>query len=222
MVSAMKYRPVGYRHELTLAKERAINEHRSLIAVVEYQHDPNHPMSDNEMIDRHGLSHLKHIRFTTTNRGGHAASGQKIGGHAMFFVNHAKQNCSAILLKRISGISDEWGGALNLAVMYHELGHVDDFEKRINLVPGQPLDVVKAEVYAHNFALAKLSVPKIATLSLAFWFAAIEMSQAKCGVDNIEEVCELLMKKGSYQDLRKLVANIIPEFSEMLESPNAV
>jgi hypothetical protein len=43
-----------------------------------------------------------------------------------------------------------------LIALCHELGHVDDLEKRINLDPeGRRADIIQAEVYAHLFALTE-------------------------------------------------------------------
>jgi hypothetical protein len=40
----------------------------------------------------------------------------------------------------------------NIALFLHELGHVDDFDRGINLVVGKPLDVLAVELHAHRFA----------------------------------------------------------------------
>ncbi|MBC7782298.1 MAG: hypothetical protein H7144_00545 [Burkholderiales bacterium] len=42
--------------------------------------------------------------------------------------------------------------AMSLPVLFHELGHVDDFERGVNIIFGQPIDEAAAELYAHHYA----------------------------------------------------------------------
>lgn len=44
----------------------------------------------------------------------------------------------------------------NLVILFHELGHVDDAEKRINIIPGIPGKPKEAELYAHHYACKRM------------------------------------------------------------------
>lgn len=43
-----------------------------------------------------------------------------------------------------------------VVVLLHEFGHVDDIERRINLVRGRAVDFVAAELYAHRYACRRM------------------------------------------------------------------
>lgn len=51
---------------------------------------------------------------------------------------------------------DEELAAINIAVLLHEVGHVDDAEKGINIKRGGRIAVKESEVYAHHYACNRM------------------------------------------------------------------
>jgi len=61
-----------------------------------------------------------------------------------------------IFLKRPAEWDDEMFAGIGLCALFHELGHVDDFEKKLNLIPGTDVDLLEAEAYAHLYAIRRM------------------------------------------------------------------
>jgi hypothetical protein len=65
---------------------------------------------------------------------------------------------TVVILRPVNspGFDIERAKAADLAIFYHEVGHVDDFEKRLNFVDGRKVNLCAAEIYAHEFACRKM------------------------------------------------------------------
>lgn len=85
---------------------------------------------------------------------------ESFGGGAMV-VRHKQTECFRTLVTldpfEHQYIENEWLRAcVQTAHLFHELGHVDDFEKQRNIVLGRTLDFVAIELYAHHHACKRL------------------------------------------------------------------
>lgn len=60
----------------------------------------------------------------------------------------------------------------NLVILLHEIGHVDDAEKRINIVPGRPGKPKDAELYAHHYACKRMREENL-TAPLAIYITCV-------------------------------------------------
>ncbi len=72
-------------------------------------------------------------------------------------IQFNKERRTIVFMRKETGGNGDTNvkAATKLSALFHELGHVDDFEKQINYSE-RTLNLVEAEVYAHHFACRKL------------------------------------------------------------------
>lgn len=199
--SAFDAEPRGMRTVLLRAYRDARREYPCLLNVVEIPADPLRSVSDEHLIRDHVGNGFQQIRFTMTNDAGHAGGGQDLGGVTMFFHDRRHEKKACVFIRSSKTVTPDEMAVANLAIFFHELGHVDDFSKGLYLVPGRTLDVVKAELHAHLFACKRLRAGGFRT-SLSLWLAALEMDLARCGVPNVEQAAQLTIDSQDYRAWR--------------------
>jgi len=160
---------VGYRRFCRSAPD----EHPSLLRVIECDDDSFYDMTTDEKLRHFGLGGYTEVIFktaddidftkdpTTSKDGVVNASRQKSGGTSITGCTsvievHGKRR-TIVFMRKATGTDDseEIMCALKLAALFHEIGHVDDYEKGVNWKQ-ETVNVVDAEVYAHHYACTRL------------------------------------------------------------------
>lgn len=143
--------PAGYGEYLRRIAEEAKRDFQSLCVVRTF--DPS-KISDVDFLARH-FPEWKLVGFETTTEG---AIRETIGdGGSMVVMEDKRGERHAVILLRMRRDAHEqsWIDFINVAFLFHELGHVDDFEKGINFKVGHR-DTEGSELYAHTFACRQL------------------------------------------------------------------
>lgn len=101
---------------------------------------------------------------------------EMMGGQTQFLVGPSGEH-RAFIVVREPVLDDERLRHSRLikclGIMLHEIGHVDDFEKRINLIAGQPPNLTEAELYAHVFTCRQLQKNNL-RLCLRLYLSVLE------------------------------------------------
>ena len=134
-----------------------VERHDSLLNIIELPEDVVALGLDEEGI----LNYFGYGQYILLNWVAHSADEyyskvqQSDGGYTQALQDKAGGFHSIVFIKTRKG--DRWALAgINIAVLCHELGHVDDMGKGINFRSGNPVDLVSAELYAHTFACTEL------------------------------------------------------------------
>lgn len=194
------------RREIKIAKA----DHPSLLGVFEYDYDPASPPTDSDRLRLAALSHMEQLVFSIDEGGHETGDESNVGGNTAYLRDRSGRVRTAVFLRRAPGLDIEAMAYMNLAILFHELGHVDDFERGAHIVIGQELDLVAAELYAHRHA-CRLLRNRGYKLSLAFWLDGIEYTLSKCGVPNVEAAAKGMMELPEYAAIRASVAGIMAE-----------
>lgn len=184
----------------------AVTRHRTLRHIIEYPHALGDDESDGGMIRRFGLEGNHHYPF-----GGDEAYERQVGdlgGWVLFFRDPQGEDFSVVFLRHPADVPPPVVALFNVAVLFHELGHVDDFERRANLVPGRPMNVEEAEYYANAYAFYQL-FERRHFLSLAAWMASLEGSIAACGVPAVEAAARRVIAADFYRRPRQLLGDVV-------------
>lgn len=200
--------------------EAALARHPSLRRVIEYPFTPGGQVDDQAILAQHGLAgHRQHLFTFDDADSGYGTHDGNLGGHAMFFHDEGKgADFSVVLLRQSPTLSDEAQAAMNMGVLFHELGHVDDFERGLSLIPGRRFDVVAGEYYANLYACRHLRDRRY-MVSLCAFMAAIEGSLARCGVPSVEASARRLIDLEEYQAMRRPLRPIIKGFEATFGPP---
>lgn len=137
--------------------------HTSLLAIVrldskstlpEYPGDEQLRLLGYEQYVLYGWDH-------GANDDGYGIPAAKNTGATLFVRDNVGRTRAIVTIKDSDVPSDasnreETVACNNLVILFHELGHVDDAEKRINIVPGRPGKPKEAELYAHHYACKRM------------------------------------------------------------------
>jgi hypothetical protein len=141
---------------LQKAISRELVRHPSLINIFQLPVLPDG--GSVELLEQHGIKGFQ-IHYWDTDDERSSAGGTD-GGFMQAIYDQAGAYRTVIFLARKNRDdmkeADTFNNIANLAVLYHELGHVDDFEKRINFQFSKKLDMTQAELYAHHFGCRRL------------------------------------------------------------------
>lgn len=199
----------------------AVSQHRTLRRIIELPYQPGDEASDATLISRYGLDGNHHYEFTVpdgqgdADATGYGTSGGNLGGYTLFFRDPDGQDFSIIFLRKPPELDSESAAKINMGVLFHELGHVDDFERGLNMVPGRPLNIGEAEYYANAYA-CRMLYEKRYYIPLSVWFAGIERSIASCGVPAVEAAARRLMNDDFYKRPRHLLRHMVRLFEPHL------
>jgi len=83
----------------------------------------------------------------------HAKGAGNLCGH-FAVLSDGNSNSPVIFIMEPSQSETRFGTMM--AVLFHELGHVDDFLKGVNIVLDEEVDMCAAEEYAHHFACKRI------------------------------------------------------------------
>lgn len=195
--------------------ERAMREYPSLLRVVQFKYDPKQPPEDADLLHLYGFGDYQQLTFEI-GEGGHrlAGGGGNLGGFTYFLRNKRGVDRTAIFLRQ-SNHSPDHMAIINLGIFFHELGHVDDFEKQKFTFPGKSMDVVNAELHAHAFACKRLFEGNY-LLSLSFWLASLEYCLARCGVPNVEQAAIAMMNAPEYKRYREPMNGAVEDWKHLI------
>ncbi len=151
----------SYEEEFSRTVSVAMREFPSLLGI--------HEVDENEFVDmnwtKYGADGLRQVFFSLDDKfAGYGANGNSkanIRGSAAFFLDGDGHPRSVVLIPRSVKCSfehKELKYAFKIGSLLHELGHVNDAEKRINIdAETGRMDVVQAEAYANSYALGRLA-----------------------------------------------------------------
>lgn len=156
----------SYEAEFAKVCEEAKLNHPSLMGVHEVSDEIFYATYEAQW-ESLGYSHLEQIFFEFDKKYEDYVhqrtkkKGATLEGHAVAFLDAAGELNTVILMRAsLKGAFQhkEFKYALKLAALCHEIGHVDDFEKRINFdIEGRKADIIEAEVYAHLAAFEQMA-----------------------------------------------------------------
>jgi len=144
------------RHEIAQAPKQC----PSLLGVYEVEDDDYYTSDHGSLLASLGFSGLKQLFFNGKDVGeDYTAKDKKsnINGSTTAFRDDSDQLRTLVLIrKRVANVSTtDSKYVFKLFALFHELGHVTDWEQGIHLREGD-VAVLDAEVYAHEFGLRKL------------------------------------------------------------------
>jgi hypothetical protein len=152
----------SYPDEFKRVADKAIAEHPTLVAVHEVD-DKVFEKPENHW-EELGYGHLKQVFFTIGDEFadyGKRSLDANLAGHTTAFLDREGDIHTVIIMKQSIRTSFRHGHlkyALKIASLCHEIGHVEDIEKRTNFKFDPPtLDIIEAEAYAHLYALEMLA-----------------------------------------------------------------
>jgi hypothetical protein len=194
----------SWEEEFNRIKLRAIDEFQSLVGIHEVDKKtffaPNYA--------DYGCDPTTLVDFDLgerfTNYGRKSATTQvNMQGATTYFLDGDGGFTSLVLIPKNPPIRwqyKEFRYAFNLPVLVHELGHVQDAEKRINLDPSaKRFDVVEGEVYANCYALDQLA-NRYLRHSYMMMYDAIAESAAR-PVEFEAEIGRLVVERHPRRDL---------------------
>jgi len=86
----------------------------------------------------------------------HAESKGNMAGHVAI-LSDGQQDRPVVFLMRPTGIwNRDYASALMMAILFHELGHVDDITRSLHIVFDASVDITAAEEHAHGFACKRI------------------------------------------------------------------
>lgn len=139
---------------------QAENDFPSLLGVHEVEDEEYYATDQSPLFARLGHSGLTQVFFIGTDVDeDYLARDRKsnINGTTIALRDEANQLKTLVLIrKRVANVSNtDIKCAFKLIALFHELGHVKDWEQGIHLKEGD-VAILDAEVYAHEYALHKL------------------------------------------------------------------
>lgn len=152
----------SYEEEFHRVAEVALVEHASLLGIHEFDDEiyraPEKHFSD------FGCDGLTQIFFNIDDQYTDYGSGtaeSNMAGVTFAFDNADGDLRTLILIKRDISTTvqhEDLKYAVKIGALYHEIGHVDDWERGINF-RGRPekMDIIESEVYANLFAFEMLA-----------------------------------------------------------------
>lgn len=148
------------REALLLLYRLAAQEYPALVGVFEVDSRLN--LQDQETIDHLGLGdRYKVLYFDTLTDDGYssykpAATGNlSMGGYTQAVTDAKGERRIVVSMKRHRE-KPHLSDLANLGLFLHELGHVDDITRGLNLVFDRNADLEAAELHAHEFACRRL------------------------------------------------------------------
>ena len=198
-----------YRNAFAAEVAAAMKCHPSIVLIERNVSAADWSLSDTSLIERYRLGHLQHVTFEIDD-GGHTSGGAGSGAVTLFFIDADGNKSTAILMRQKTSPPTDSSAAIMLAILFHELGHVDDYEKGLSLRPGEPLDVVRSEFNAHMHCLRRLHLMNYQT-ALAFWIFSLQADLGKCGVANVEEAARLALADDFTVSIRKPLDPIVQD-----------
>jgi hypothetical protein len=146
---------VTYEQEKLLAPK----EFGSLIGVFETARDE----AWDSVSAKHGLTGFSEIlveELQSTHEDGYSEFRGDTGGFATFLLSPKGKRCAAVCIDTrdvpIGTDEEAVDYVRRTCILFHELGHVDDFQRRINFREGVRANLEEAELYAHRFTCKKL------------------------------------------------------------------
>ena len=79
-----------------------------------------------------------------------------LGGVTNFLLGPNNEQRTVAFIWMAKNGTDEVEAIIKLGLLYHEMGHVDDFEKGINIIADGEYDICESELYAHHYACRQL------------------------------------------------------------------
>ncbi len=131
--------------------------HWSLHRIVEILDDQEIPASGLE--EQVGLTGGRRVYFNGNDPNYEALFRPNDGGVTVAFRDTAGQLKTVIFLRSRRELPQDGRrlvDLLQIGVLLHEAGHVDDWETQANLREGGEIDLAAAELYAHNYACKRL------------------------------------------------------------------
>ncbi len=141
-------------------KHQALKGFPSLLGIHEVDDDEYYATEQGPLLERLGLSGLDPVLFNGADVDvDYLACDRKsnINGITTAFRDEAGELKTLVLLRnKVPGELDrESKCALKLIALFHEIGHVADWEQGVNLREGD-ISVLDAEVYANKYSLQRL------------------------------------------------------------------
>jgi hypothetical protein len=138
----------------------AAKESSSLLGVHEVEDRQYYGSHDGTFAASLGYTGLTQVFVKTTDVGDeYLAQDRKsnVNGVTVAFRNTAGALKTIVMIRKTvpNVLATEFKYAFKLMALFHELGHVEDWEKAINLKDGD-VAILEAEVYAHQYALRRL------------------------------------------------------------------
>jgi|GEM_PF-6544314 len=166
-------------------------------------HDENDVQDAATMLQRLGYDRWERIGFRVPDGATNYHGGLPVGfgGLTWFFVDDRGRNRAAII-STITRASDDLEYAVRLWVLWHEVGHVDDFDRGMYLRPDTGMDARRAEFYAHTFCLERLTRDNH-VLSTVLYMGLLENSLCRADQPkNVMEAAQDAIQSEWYKALR--------------------
>jgi hypothetical protein len=138
----------------------AVEQFTSLLGVHEVDDQQYYASCDGTFVASVGYTGLTQIFVKTTDVGDeYLADDRKsnVNGATVAFRDISGSLKTIVMIRRtVPKVSvTDFKYAFKLIALFHELGHVGDWEKAINLKEGE-VAILEAEVYAHEYAMRRL------------------------------------------------------------------
>ena len=150
----------SYRDAFEREIGRALQKCPSLLGVHEVDDDDYFATNHDAILTKLGLAELRQVFFNGTDvANDYLAKDKKsnVNGVTVAYRDGEEELKTLVLIRKTvpNELNVEAKYALKLIALFHELGHVKDWEQGIHLKEGD-VAVLDAEVYAHEFGLRKL------------------------------------------------------------------
>lgn len=206
-------------HRVMRASSR---EHHSLVRIVECDDHLFYELETDEKLKAIGLGGYSEVIFQTAdedidftkdprtslsgkvNAGRRRPEGLAVTG-CTSVIKVGEKRRTIVFMRRETGKEDteEMKCALKLSALFHELGHVDDFEKGINWNYPK-FRVVDAEIYAHRYACAKLIQGKHSLL-LGYYLDGLN-DMAKSDSEYVRKAAQAVIDSPDFQRYKAAVS----------------
>lgn len=184
-------------------------QHSSLLAIVKMDQDST--QDTEEALAANGLPEYRVRTFSIEDGQYLHVQPERFGGHMSVVTRDDREYRTVICLKVSSDAERPnadmiaaAGRICCMASLSHELGHVEDFEQQRHLILGQPMDTMKAELYAHEYACRLMSA-RSWHLALAFYIGQGLPQFIKCSSPTIAEAGRRFAESLAVQQYRRLV-----------------
>lgn len=114
------------------------------------------------------------------------------------------KNRTLVFVRDFSDLSEVTREAAATALFLHEIGHVDDFERGINLRVDEPVDIPKAEEYAHRYA-CRIMVEEGLIVSLLAYIKALLPLYLSSEVEGIRLSAERFRDSDQFRSYTRLL-----------------
>lgn len=137
--------------------KQEVDRHASLLGIEElHENDEARKLEGADFLCHFGYGgYVLHEWDTNSADGYDSNMPNRDGGFVQAVEDSAGGLHTVVFINTREG--DKWAlAAMNIAALYHEIGHVDDIEKGVNFRIGEPVDLARAESYAHRFACSRM------------------------------------------------------------------